>query len=166
MHTIHENLHNPLTCARDAADQARLGVLFPDLSTCPHPHFLALRPYANEYPELFYDRPIYSLVLDWLKERDSRQRDELRTYLASADAEISRAMLFLRQINKEDWHDISLTANDYYDQIRFIDRWFHPAYLRLVEGYLRHLYCRWLTLRDWTAGKGLTDLTSTTRLLN
>ncbi len=133
---IHDKLHNPLTLARDAADRARLELLFSDLSGCPEPHFLALRPYAKERPERFFDQCVHALMRDWLKQRDARQRDELREYFASADAELSQAMLFLRQINAEDWHDRPLATGDDFDLVRSIDRHLHPAYLRLVEGVL------------------------------
>ena len=136
MHAIHEKLHNPLTLARDAADRACLELLFPDLSGCPEPHFLALRPYVKECPSRFFNQDVRALMCDWLKRRDDRQRDELREYFASAEAELSRAVLFLRQINEEDWHDRPLASGDDYELIRFIDRHLHPAYLRLVEGVL------------------------------
>ncbi len=136
MHAIHEKLHNPLTLARDAADRARLKLLFPDLAGFPKPHFLALRPYAKECPERFFNQAVHALMLDWLKDRDDRQQDKLLEYFASADAELSRAMLFLRQINAEDWHDTSLATGDDFDRVRFIDRHLHAAYLRLVEGVL------------------------------
>jgi len=136
MNAIHKKLHNPLTLARDNADQARLELLFPDLSGCSEPHFLALRPYAQKYPDRFFNYDVHALMLNWLKERDDRQRDELREYFMSAEAELSRAMLFLRQINAEDWHDRPLATGDDFDLVQFIDKHLHPAYLRLVEGVL------------------------------
>lgn len=73
-------------------------------------------------------------MLEWLKKRDSHQRIELKEYLADADAELSAAMLFLREINSGDWHDRPLVKVETYDAIRFIDNVLHPAYLRLTEG--------------------------------
>lgn len=136
MHTTREKLHNPLTGARDLADRTRLKLLFPDLAALPESHFLALRPYVHDCPERFFNRTAYMLMLDWLKQRDGHQRDELREYLAGADAELSAAMLFLREINSGDWHDRSLVKGDDYDVVRFIDKTLHPAYLRLAEGVL------------------------------
>ena len=136
MRAIHDKLHNPLTLAQDTADRARLQFLFHDLASCPRPHFLALRPYAKECPERCFNQVVHALMLDWLKDRDGSQRNELRAYFASADAELSRAMLFLRQINREEWHDTSFATSDDLDRVRFIDRHLHPAYLRLVEGVL------------------------------
>jgi len=136
IHTIREKLHNPLTVARDLADRARLELLFPDLAACLESHFLALRPFVHDCPEWFFSRTVYELMLDWLKQRDVYQRGELREYLAGADAELSAAMLFLREINSGDWHDKLLVNGDDYGVVRFIDKVLHPAYLRLVEGIL------------------------------
>ena len=43
-------------------------------------------------------------------------------------------MLFLRELNLEEWHDSPLNTGSDYDLIRMIDKHVHPAYLRLVEG--------------------------------
>lgn len=136
MNTAREKLQNPLTVARNLHDRACLEVLFPDLAVCSESHFLALRPYLHNCPERFFSRSIHTLMLDWLKARDSHQQKELREYLAGMDAELSPAMLFLRQINSEDWHDRALIQGDDYEVVRFIDKVLHPMYLRLVEGVL------------------------------
>lgn len=136
MHATQQKLYHPLTRARDAADRARLELLFPGLRGCPDPHFLALRPYAKECPQRFLDQGVHALMLDWLEDRDDRQPNELREYFASADAELSQAMLFLREVNAQDWHDAPPTTGDDFDLARFIDRYVHPTYLRLVEGVL------------------------------
>lgn len=135
----HEVLQNPVTAARDAHDQARLLLIFPDLNTCPELPHMALRPYAVSCPERFFDREVHRLYLDWLQLRDASQRSELRAYLASIEGQISAALLFLRQINLEDWHDRPLTEGDDYGVLCFIDKVMHPVYLRLVEGVLAPL---------------------------
>jgi hypothetical protein len=134
-----EKLQNPMTAARDADDRVRLRSLFSDLEACPGSHFMALRPYMERCPDRFFGRIVHTLMLDWLKRRDSHQRDKLRSYLASVNAELSAAMLFLRQINLEDWHDRPLVKDDDYEVLRFIDKVLHPAYLRLVEAVLAPL---------------------------
>lgn len=133
MHLL-RGLGNPLTAARDDDDRLRLQALFPDLNTCPHSSFLALRPYLHGCPERFFNRAIHKLMLEWLKSRDGRQREQLRSYLSSMDAELSMAMVFLSQINSEDWHDRPLTEGADLLVLRVIDKVLHPAYLRLVEG--------------------------------
>lgn len=139
MQTIHEKLRNRLTLARDTADLASLGLLFPELHDCPDPYILSLRPYLKECPSRFFDQNVYALMRDWLKECDIRQRDKLREYLESAETELNQAILFLRQVNAEDWHDRILVPYDDYELVRFIDKQLHPAYLRLVEGVLTPL---------------------------
>ena len=52
------------------------------------------------------------------------------------DTEINQALLFLREINTEEWHDRSPNTGDKYDLIRFIDKHIHPTYLRLIEAVL------------------------------
>lgn len=133
------NLQNPLTAARDADDHSRLQELFSDLKTCPEYHFASLRPFLNGCPDRFFNRTIFKLMLNWLKDRDSSQRENLQKYLAEIEAQISAALLFLRQINAEDWHDEHLVKDNDYELLRFIDRVIHPAYLRLVEAVLAPL---------------------------
>lgn len=129
-----EALQNPLTVARDADDRSRLIDLFPILASCQSTPYLALRPYLLGCPERFFDRRIHLLVLDWLRKRDAADRTRLQQYFVDASAELSVAMLFLRQINSEDWHDRPLVKGDDLEVVGFIDRVLHPTYLRLVEG--------------------------------
>jgi len=136
MTTAREKLQNPITLARNLHDRTCIETLFPDLIACPESHFMALRSYLHNCPERFFSRSIHTLLLEWLKARDRNQRKELREYLAGMNAELSNAMLFLRQINSEDWHDRALVQGDDYEVIRFIDKVLHPTYLRLVEGVL------------------------------
>ena len=136
MHPLHEHVQNALTRERDANDRARLTSLFPDLQFHSGTHFLALRPYINGSPERFFDRTTYQSFLAWLKKRDQADGDSLRGYLIDRKSEVNRALLFLRQINSENWHDTIPEAGDEYDLVRFIDKHVHPTYLRLVEAVL------------------------------
>ena len=100
---------------------------------------------------------------DWLKDRDGRQRAQLQKYFLEADAELSTAMLFLRQINSEDWHDRPLVKGDELEVVRFIDKVLHPAYLRLTEGVLAPLirpvaYFARLDRKKGTAGLDVFNL--------
>ncbi len=136
MHALYKQFQNALTRNRDHNDRACLKSLFPDLKSRAEIHFLALRRYIHGRPERFFDRAIYQLYLDWLKKRDQTDGDSLRGYLSARESEINRALLFLRGINSEYWHDTIPSAGDEYDLIRFIDKNVHPAYLRLVEAVL------------------------------
>lgn len=134
-----EVLQNPLTAARDAGDRALLVDRFPRLSGCSSAPYLALRPYLAGCPERFFDPAVHALALDWLVDRDERDRQRLRDYFVDASPELSMAMLFLRQVNSEMWHDRALVTGDDLAVATFIDKTLHPAYLRLVEGVFAHL---------------------------
>jgi hypothetical protein len=74
------------------------------------------------------------------QKRDQSDREALKTYFIRFNAEINRALLFVREINSEEWHDRLLgNGEDEYDLIRFIDKHVHPTYLRLIEGVLTPL---------------------------
>jgi len=139
MHPLSEHLQNPLTRQRDELDRQRIAKLFPELSACTETHFLALRHYRDSRPQKFFSASAYQTFLDWLKTRHTTNQDSLKAYFMEHEAEIGRALLFLREINSEDWHDGSLQAGDEYDLIRSIDAHVHPAYLRLVEAVLAPL---------------------------
>lgn len=139
MHALHEQLQNPVTRERDARDRARLAAAFPDLQSCSEPHFLALRRYLGSRPERFFDKTAYETYLEWLKRHDETDGKALNAYLSESAVEINRALLFLREINSEEWHDRPLRTGDEYDLVRFIDKHIHPTYLRLVEAVLTPL---------------------------
>lgn len=93
-----------MTAARDDEDQARLALLFPSLEGRDVP-YLALRPYLDRCPERFFNRSVHGLMLTWLQEREVGQHSDLEAHLSGSRDALSRALLFLRQINGEDWHD-------------------------------------------------------------
>jgi len=133
------DFQNPVAAAGNAVDRKRLQQLFPELESCMGAPFLALRPYVHGCPERFFDRSVHGLLMQWLKTRDAVQRQDLKRYLSGFSQEMSMAMLFLRQINQEDWHDRPLVKGDDYEVASFIDNKLHPAYLRLSEGVLAPL---------------------------
>jgi hypothetical protein len=133
MHALYEELQCPLTRERDARDRQRLTVVFPALNAGLAPHYLALRRYLTSRPEKFYSVDAYEIYFNWLKNHDANDPSGLKEYLLDHQAEIDRALLFLREINSEAWHDTTLRKGDEYDLVRFIDKHIHPTYLRLVE---------------------------------
>ena len=139
MHPLHEQLQNPLTKARDAHDRARLAAAFPVLQSCSEPRFLALRRYLDSRPERFFDEASCDAHLAWLRGCSEARGPRLKEYLSRANREIDSALLFLREINAEWWHDDALKAQDDYELVRFIDRHVHPTYLRLIEAVLAPL---------------------------
>lgn len=138
MHLL-RGLGNPLTATRDDNDRLRLRALLRGLNTCRRSSFLAPRSHLHGCPERFFNRVIHRLILEWLKSRDGRQRERLRSYLSNMGVELSMAMLFLRQINSEDWHDGLLTEAADLLALRFIDKALHSVHLRLVEEVLAPL---------------------------
>lgn len=139
MHPLHELLQNPLTQERRTNDSVKLVKAFPALKACSTTHFLALNRYLSARPERFFNKNAYETFLTWLQKRDTTNRNSLKDYLSQYDAEINGALLFLREINAEGWHDTSPNIGDEYDLVRFIDKHVHPTYLRLVEAVLTPL---------------------------
>lgn len=123
----------------DLADYARLELLFPDLAHLESAQFLALRPLLNKCPDRFFDRKSFSLFLEWLKRRDTCDRDALQIYFLEKAQELDVALHALRQINAESWHDDVIKGGNDYSGMSLIDRIVHPAYLRLSEGILAPL---------------------------
>ena len=128
--------HNPLTQGRNSLDRTRLVEAFPDLQLCSKQHFLALRRYLDQQPERFFDKTTYDIYLNWLQKRDASNSEALMEHLSQFNDEINRALLSLREINSEKWHDKQLIMTDEYELIRFVDRQVHRAYLRLSESVL------------------------------
>ena len=136
---IADLLRNPLTRGRYENDRARVVSHFTALSDSPQTDYLVLRRYLDVRPEKFYDKNSYDTYLRWLWERDSAMPEQLRVHLTESDAAIGRALLSLREINSEGWHDAALTDGGGYELNRMIDRHVHPAYLRLIEAVLTPL---------------------------
>ncbi len=133
MHPLNEIIQNPLTRERNQCDRAQLLVLFPELSSCSDGHYLALRCYFQNCPERFFDRRAYKFFFEWLKNRAYNDASNLKKYFDEYGSEINQALLFLREINLEPWHDELPKKEDELDLIRFIDKHIHPTYLRLAE---------------------------------
>lgn len=132
MDTVDSILENFLMRETHARQRVQLIVSFPELTSCPHQHFLALRKYVVSTPQRFYARPVYSSFLVWLNTRDAKSRIHLKDYLADHSAELNRSFLHLSETNAYDWHDDFGKLDDY-ELIGFVDQQINPAYLRLVE---------------------------------
>ena len=138
MLAVHKQLQNALTKARDDHDRERLRKAFPALRSCTHPHFLAIRRYLDSKPERFFEKTSCEAHLTWLLGRRHSHGQLLKDYLSKMSHETNNALLFLREINTEWWHDRppNTPSDSEYEEIRFIDRHIHPTYLRLVEAVL------------------------------
>jgi len=155
---LHRQLENALTKERNARDRERLLRAFPALADCVEPHYLALRQYVDHRPERFFDESAYRIYLSWLNERASSDGHSLRSYLQQADGDLNRALVFLREVNADDWHDRTLRSAGEYDLVRFIDRTVHPTYVRLAEGVLTPLTKLLAFFSRTDAGKGTEGL--------
>lgn len=136
MHALGGRLRNPLTQKRDSRDRTRVAAIFPTLQSSSEARFLALRCYLEDRPEKFFAESAYKYFLEWLQKRDETDGGALKQYLFRFDSEINRALLFLREINSEEWHDMPLKIGGDYDLVRFVDKDIHPTYLRLIEAVL------------------------------
>ena len=136
---LHRKLQNPLTRDRDARDRTRLVARFPTLRSSSGSHFLSMRRYLDSCPERFFDETSYEIFLNWLQNRDATDNEALKTYFSRFHVDVNRAMVFLREINSQEWHDKPLTTGDEFDLVRIIDRYVHPTYLRLIEAVLTPL---------------------------
>ena len=129
-------LRNPLTAGRDALDRDGVRKLFPSLGSMDHERVLQLRPYLTDTPQKWFDSSAFNVMYDWLRYRDATDRDALRSYFHQGLPDLDRAFLFLREINAASWHGRIDGGEDAFELLRVIDRAFHSAYLRLVEGVL------------------------------
>lgn len=134
--SLHGQLQNPLMKARNAYDRARLATAFPVLRSESESVSLALRCYLDGRPEKFFSRQAYVTYLTWLQGRRAASGQLFKDYLSSVTREINSALLFLRDVNTESWHDRERKNDSSIEEIRFIDRHVHPTYLRLTEGVL------------------------------
>ncbi len=132
-------LENPLSAGVRQSERMAAADLFRIPAETAGGHYLLLHRYLSVSPERFFARDVQREYLAWLESRHASDPCGLRDYMADNIAEIERALLFLREINVEDWHD---TLADYANErelLRFIDTKVHRAYLRLVEGVLTPL---------------------------
>lgn len=111
---------------------------FNAISECSHEHYLCLRKYLDRVPYKYYSEKLFKGMLLWLDQEYKKNRNEIIRYIEKYKYEISKALYFLEEINKYDWHDKVMESDDF-EVLRFIDQKIHPAYLRLVEGILKPL---------------------------
>jgi hypothetical protein len=139
MLAIRDQLRNPLLRVDAARTQSRVAAAFSELPSGAQLDCLALRRSLDSRPAKFFEREVYRVYLDWLQMRGKSHKSELQTYLRDEATSFNRALVFLREINSEGWHDRPLSSGDEYDLVRFIDRHIHSAYQRLVEAVLAPL---------------------------
>jgi len=153
---ISKYLINPVTKGINDNDRNVILSTFSSLNSPEiHDHILSLIPYINSRPAKYYQHEIYEEILKAFKEY-SKDGVNLKEVLEDANAEISRALLFLNEANNEDLHEED--TKDDMDQLRFIDQAIHPSYLRLTEGVLCPLLKPMAILSRMRRGKGIEGL--------
>lgn len=132
-------LENPLSAKVRQLDRQAAADLFRIDGNTAGGRYLLLRRYVSGTPERFFARDVQREYLTWLQARHIADARGLRAYFVENMAEIERALLFLREVNLEDWHDSLIGSSGEWDFLRFIDARIHRIYLRLVEGVLAPL---------------------------
>lgn len=140
-HKNRENymLNNPMTNTLNTYFRQKVFNRFSALSKSSHEYYLSLIKYINHIPEKYYNKEIYESLLEWLKERHSKNELALKEYFVNETINLSKAFLFLRQINQLNIHDDLISSIDDFDLLKTIDDNIHPIYLRLVEAIFKYL---------------------------
>src|SRR6266576_1933327 len=125
-------LENPWSKRIRDADREAAADLFRIPAGTANGQYLLLRRYVSATPERFFDRTVQAEYASWLEDRHNRDANGLRDYLRSNVAEVEGALLFLHEINVEDWHDTAFETTNDWQFLRFVDRRIHPTYLRLL----------------------------------
>jgi hypothetical protein len=130
-------LDNPLTTKSRQIDRAKAASLFSLPPNIADGQYLILRCYTSSRPECFFNRSVQAAFTEWLENCHQQETQLLHDYLRDHLAEIDRALLFLHEINVEDWHDKKFDSSKDWELLKFIDQSIHRTYLRLIEGVLK-----------------------------
>lgn len=133
---VYNSVQNALMREQNARDRSLLLDAFPQLQSCTTPNFLAFRSYLHSRPQRFFNEADFESLFSWLVSRASTHGPELKDYLKEHDGEINRALLFLSELNREEWTDLKLDSANEFELFRFVDKYFHSGYLRLIEAVL------------------------------
>lgn len=129
-------LDNPLTIKSRQIARAAAAQLFDIPPAIADGQYLALRRYTSSRPERFFNPMVRTAFTEWLENLHQQEAGALRDYFRIHLAEIDSALVFLHEINGEDWHDQKLNSSQDWESLRFVDQHVHRTYLRLVEGVL------------------------------
>lgn len=132
-------IDNPLTSKSRQINRAAVAELFGIPPGITDGQYLVLRCYTSSRPEKFFNQSAQTAFAEWLENCHQQEMKVLRDYLRDNLAEIDRALLFLHEINVEDWHDKKFDSLDDWELLKFVDHFIHRTYLRLVEGVLTPL---------------------------
>lgn len=129
-------LDNSLTSKSRQIDRATAAQLFDISPGIANGQYLVLRCYTSSRPERFFNRNVQAVFARWLENCHQQEPQSLCDYLMDHLAEIDRALLYLHEINVEDWHDQKFGSSHDWEFLKIVDQCVHRTYLRLVEGVL------------------------------
>lgn len=157
MSTVPEVWRNIPLQATHARWRALLQREIPALLNCRHSHFLSLHRYLSGLPERFYSASVFKAFLAYLEGLSTRDAPFLRRYLRENNWRLNQAFFILTEINAYGWHD-KFESLDELEELRFIERNIHPAYLKLLEApYLAMIHLAAVVSRT-DRGKGTDGL--------
>jgi hypothetical protein len=132
MSTVPEVWRNIPLRALHARQRVLLQQEIPALLTCRHSHFLSLHRYFSSLPERFCSTSVFKAFQAYLEGLSTRDAPFLRRYLREGNWRLNQAFFVLREINAYGWHD-EFESLDELEELRFIERNIHPAYIKLLE---------------------------------
>lgn len=94
-------------------------------------HILSLENYINSYPEKLFSSEAFETYYDFLMRLKVDNPLQLSKILIERETGLSQAVKILDEINKKDFHNVSLPKD--YNLILFIDKHIHFDILKLWE---------------------------------
>lgn len=129
---------------------------FPKLDSSTR-HILSLGNYINSYPEKFFSSEAFETYYDFLMRLKVDNPLQLSEILIERETGLSQAVKILDEINKKDFHNVSL-PKDYDLILFFIDKHIHFDILKLWESpFYEFLYIVALVSRE-SRGKDVDGL--------
>ncbi|PHR46759.1 MAG: hypothetical protein COA32_09765 [Fluviicola sp.] len=103
---------------------------FPGLKKADKTEILSLYDFFNSTPQKYFSQEVFKVYYEFISEmKPERLQMCFKEHVHSLDI----AFKSLSRINNENFHD-TFHPNDEIDRIRFIDRYIHHNYQRLIEG--------------------------------
>ena len=119
-------------------------------------HILSLENYISSYPEKFFSSEAFDVYYNFLMRLKVDNPVQLSEILIERETGLSQAVKILDEINKKDFHNVSLPKD--YNLILFIDKYIHFDILKLWESpFYEFLYVVALVSRE-NRGKGVDGL--------
>lgn len=105
---------------------------FAELAAAPATTCLALASYLDRRPLRYFSEEVRREFGTWMAQPD--RMSAVTAEFRAEEAHINRGLRTLDEINAQEWHEV--LENREPEQMVLLDRFIHPAYLRLTEGVL------------------------------